>query len=206
MNRRAFPVFALVASLAVGGASLAACARADRDRGGAQQPAACEPVGAAVVDPVLVAFLSKARAAHHKADAAEASGDAALAVASLEALARGPRPGGDKPSPEVSEVLADTHARIADLQSARGEYDAAFAHVRSGLGLATDATYFRGHLFEVRGLVEERRAKSFEERGEIDRAREARKSAIEAFDEAVRIQDQVIMNALGGDAGTTRSP
>ena len=92
------------------------------------------------------------------------------------------------------------------LQSARGEYDAAFAHVRSGLGLATDATYFRGHLFEVRGLVEERRAKSFEERGEIDRAREARKSAIEAFDEAVRIQDQVIMNALGGDAGTTRSP
>jgi hypothetical protein len=55
-------------------------------------------------------------------------------------------------------------------------------------------------LFEVRGLVEERRAKALEERGETERAREARKSAITAFDEAVRIQDQVIMNALG-DAG-----
>lgn len=201
MNRRAFPVVALVASLVLGSVSLASCARSERERAGAQQPAACEPAGAAVVDPVLLAFLSKARAAHHKADAAEATGDVALAIASLETLTRGPRPGGDKPLPEASEVLADTHARIADLQSARGRFDAAIEHVQMGLGLATDVTYFRGHLFEVRGLVEERRAKALDERGETDRAREARKTAIEAFDEAVRIQDQVIMNALGGDGG-----
>jgi len=200
VNRRVFTTLAIVASLLWGGSSLLSCARSERDRAGAQQPAPSEPGAAAVVDPVLMAFLSKARAAHHKADAAEAQGDTAAAIAALESLTRGPRPGGEKPLVEVSEVLSDTHARLADLQSARGQFDAAIEQVRSGLSLATDVTYFRGHLFEVRGLVEERQAKSLEERGETERAREARKSAIASFDEAVRIQDQVIMNALG-DAG-----
>lgn len=200
MNRRVFAAFALVVSLLWGGSSLAGCARSERDRAGAQRPASAEPVGATVVDPVLLAFLSKARAAHHKADASEAQGDNASAIAALELLTRGPRPGGETPLVEVREVLSDTHARLADLQSARGQFDAALEHVQAGLDLATDVTYFRGHLFEVRGLVEERRAKSLDERGETDRAREARKSAIAAFDEAVRIQDQVIMNALS-DAG-----
>lgn len=196
MNRRAFSAFALVTSIVFGGSSLVGCARSER----AQPPSASEPAGATIVDTVLLAFLSKARAAHHKADAAEASGDMTTAIASLESLTQGPRPGGEKPLIEVSEVLSDTHARLADLQSARGQFDVAIEHVKTGLGLATDTTYFRGHLFEVRGLVEERRAKSLDERGETDRAREARKSAIDAFDEAVRIQDQVIMNALGNPA------
>jgi tetratricopeptide (TPR) repeat protein len=200
VNRRAFSAVALVATLLFGGSSLVGCARSERDRAGAQQPATSEPVGATVIDPVLLAFLSKARAAHHKADAAEASGDTALAIASLESLTRGPRPGGDHPFVEVGEVLSDTHARLADLQSARGQFDAAIEQIQSGLALATDVTYFRGHLFEVRGLVDERRAKALDERGETEHAREARKSAIESFDEAVRIQDQVILNALG-DAG-----
>jgi tetratricopeptide (TPR) repeat protein len=200
VNRRAVSIFALVASVILGGSSLVGCARSERDRAGAQQPGASEPASATVVDPVLLAFLSKARAAHHKADAAEASGDVALAITSLESLTRGPRPGGERPLVEVSEVLSDTHARLADLQSARGKFDAAIEHVQEGLGLAADVTYFRGHLFEVRGLVDERRAKALDERGETDRARDARKSAIDSFDEAVRIQDQVILNALG-DAG-----
>jgi len=68
------------------------------------------------------------------------------------------------------------------------------------LELAATVTYFRGHLFEVQGLVEERRAKSLEQQGETEKAKEARKAAITAFDEAVRVQDQVILNALG-DAG-----
>jgi tetratricopeptide (TPR) repeat protein len=197
VNRRGVSAFALVASFIFGASSIVGCARSERDRAGAQPPAASEPAGATVVDPVLLAFLSKARAAHHKADLAEASGDVATAIASLESLAQGPRPGGERPLIEVSEVLSDTHARIADLQSARGQFDAAIEHVQTGLGLATDVTYFRGHLFEVRGLVEERRAKALDERGETERAREARKSAIDAFGEAVRIQDQVILNALG---------
>lgn len=200
MKRRVLSPLVLVAMLLGGSLSGVGCARSERDRAGAQPPASSESTAAIVVDPVLMAFLSKARSAHHKADAAEATGDTASAIAALEALTRGSIPGGDKPYIEVQEVLSDTHARLADLQSARGQYDTALEHVEAGLGLAKDVTYFRGHLFEVRGLVEERRAKSLDERGETERARAARKLAIAAFDEAVRIQDQVIMNALG-DAG-----
>lgn len=194
-------MFTLVLSLVVGGSSLVGCARSEKERAGAQPPPAnAEAQGAMVVDPILLAFLSKARAAHHSADVFEASGDMTGAIAELDALTRSARPGGDKPLAEVSEVLSDTHARLADLQSGRGQFDAAIEHVDLGLKLATNVTYFRGHLFEVKGLVEERRAKSLDQSGEADKAREARKAAISAFDEAVRIQDQVILEALGGSA------
>ncbi len=197
MNRPGLYIVAFVAS-AVASSVLGGCARSDRDRAGTQPPATSEAAAPIVVDPVLLAFLSKARSAHHKADALETSGDVAGAIAALEELSRGSRPGGERQFVEVNEVLSDTHARLADLQSTRGQFDAALEHVREGLALATDVTYFRGHLFEVRGLVEERQAKALEDRGETDKAKEVRKSAIGSFDEAVRVQDQVIMNALGG--------
>lgn len=197
VKRRFFPWVVLVASL-VGG--FVACARSEHDRANPQRPALSEASGPTVIDPVLLAFLSKARAAHHSADAAESSGNIDAAVAALEGLARGPKPGGEHPPAEVSEVLSDTHARLADLQSARGQFDSASTHVRQGLELAASVTYFRGHLFEVQGLVEERRAKALDQQGETEKAKEARKAAITAFDEAVRVQDQVILNALG-DAG-----
>lgn len=172
------------------------CARSERSRSATveQESAAAS---APVVDSVLLAFLSKARAAHHKADVAEASGDPAAAIATLDSLANGARPGGAKPLPEVGEVLADTHARLADLRSMRGEFDTAIRDVDAGLAFATETTYFRGHLFEVRGLVEERRSKALADKGETVAASAARKAAIDAFDEAVRIQDEVIASALG---------
>ena len=171
------------------------CARSERSRSATVEQESSGAVAAPVVDSVLLAFLSKARAAHHKADVAEASGDPAAAVATLESLTSGARPGGSLP--EVGEVLADTHARIADLRSARGEFDAAIRDVDAGLAFATETTYFRGHLFEVRGLVEERRAKALAGKGDAVAASAARKAAIDAFDEAVRIQDEVIASALG---------
>ncbi|MDI1475777.1 hypothetical protein [Polyangium sp. y55x31] len=194
MTRRSVKMGIVAIALAVMGALGASCARSDR---AATQPAANEPGAAPVVDSVLLAFLSKARAAHHKADLAEASGDVAGAIAALESLTNGARPGGATPLPEASEVLSDTYARLADLRSAKSEFDAALGDVDAGLLLAKETTYFRGHLFEVRGLVEERRAKSMPEGEGRERAR---KAAMDAFDEAVRIQDQVISSALG-DAG-----
>ncbi|MDI1445884.1 hypothetical protein [Polyangium sp. 6x1] len=194
MTRRSAKITIAALALAVASAVGVSCARSER---AAMQPSACEPGAAPVVDSVLLAFLSKARAAHHKADLAEASGDVAGAIAALESLTGGARPGGETPLPEVSEVLSDTYARLADLRSTRGEYDTGLRDVDAGLGLAKETTYFRGHLFEVRGLVEERRAKSLPEGADRERAR---KAAMDAFDEAVRIQDQVISSALG-DAG-----
>ncbi len=109
------------------------------------------------VDPALLAFLSRARSAHHRADLHEDERPQRAAKA-LEELIDGPLPEGGTMLPEVREVLADTHARLADLESRFGKYDAARQHIHRGLELAQEISYFRGHLFEVRGLVAERLA------------------------------------------------
>ncbi len=99
-------------------------------------------------------------------------------------------------APEIREVLADTRARTADLRSQIGEFDKAADDVVRGLELAKDPTYFRGHLFEVRGLVEERRGKAQKEKGEDVAAEASKKRALEAFEQAMSIQDQVIKKAF----------
>ncbi len=156
----------------------------------------CEPMGAPVVDPTLLAFLSKARAAHHEADLAEDAGDKQKAIGVLSQLALGPRPGGATPSPEVAEVIADTRARLADLRSSIGDFEPAIRDVDEGLSLAKESTHFRGHLFEVRGVVEERRSKALAEKGDATGAEGARKDALTDFEKAIEIQDEVIARAL----------
>ncbi len=160
---------------------------------------ACE-AGSPVVDPTLLAFLSKARAAHHQADLGDEAGDRAAAIRALEALVAGPKPGGASPPPEVAEVIADTRARLADLKSASGDFDAAGREIDEGLRLAAEPTHFRGHLVELRGLVEERRSAALKEKGDLKGAEAARQAAMKSFEQAIEIQDEVIARALG-DAG-----
>lgn len=163
-------------------------------------PAACAPAEP-VVDPTLLAFLSKARAAHHEADLAEESGDTKLAIGALERVTHGPIPGGESHAlPEAAEVVGDTCARLADLRSAGGDFPGALADVDHGLAIATETTHFRGHLFEVKGIVLERLAKSVRA---TDRAasERAKKQAIEAYDTAMQVQDEVIGKALGRPDG-----
>lgn len=171
------------------------CATQSEGTGAGAGTCSCEP-SVPVVDPTLLAFLSKARAAHHEADLAEEKGDREQAVRALLKIVEGPRPGGEPPSPEVAEVIADTRARLADLRSALGDFERARADVDEGLRLAPGVTHFRGHLVEVRGLVEERRAKALKEKGDEGGAAKARDEALKAFEEAIEIQDQVIAEAL----------
>jgi tetratricopeptide (TPR) repeat protein len=147
-----------------------------------------------VVDPVLLAFLSRARSAHHLADQREASGDTPGALRDLQALITAPRPPGA--APEVNEVLADTQARIADLLSAAGRYEPADAAIREGLDSAKAPTYFRGHLFEVRGLLEERREKALRAKGRGQEADQAHERSLSAYEEAMKIQAGVIGSAV----------
>lgn len=178
--------------------SLGAC-----DKGESPTPAASacpELPGAPVVDPALLAFLSRARAAHHMADRHEEAAELPAAVAALDKLLAGPKPGADTPLPEVREVLADTHARLADLESQLGRYEAAENHVTLGLKGATEPSYFQGHLYEVRGLLEERRAKFLRERGNARDAERASRAAIAAFEQAMQIQARVIEGSLERDA------
>lgn len=186
------PVRALGATLRVAASLvvvllLASCRRApvgacvDADGG--------EPVG-----PALLAFLSRSRSAHHRADAREEQKDLAAAETELSAIVMGPKP----PCPdaaEVREVLADTHARLADLRSRHADFSGALADIERGLALVPEASYFRGHLFEVRGLVEERRSKALGAQGDGAGAAQAQDRALTAFQEAMRIQSEVIQKA-----------
>jgi hypothetical protein len=165
-------------------ASLSGCSKAaDNER--------CPEVqGGAPVDPALLAFLSRARAAHHRADVPERRGDLPGAIRELEALLKGPLLPGN--APEAREVLADTRARLADLRSRTGDYDRAEADVAEGLRLVPETSYFRGHLLEVRGLSEERRSKALSSAGDTVNAEQAKNRALTAFQQAMEVQAAVI--------------
>lgn len=182
----------LALSLLLAGLS-AGCEVSPRPSGG-EVACSCE-AEARPVDPALLSFLSKARAAHHKADLAEERGDRAQALAALDSVVSGPTP---SRRPEVDEVLADTRARLAELRAALGQFDQAAQDVKLGLDLARDTSYFRGHLFEVLGVVEEQRAASLSASNPAA-AEAARKRALEASEQAISIQDQVLRRALEGE-------
>ena len=164
---------------------------------------ACPCESAELPPPVgttLMAYLSKARAVHHEADLLEQDQRWADAAARLESLIATPAPGGGT-LPEVQEVLAETFARVAEMRGRLGQFDEADKAVQQGLRRAPAGSYFEGHLFEVRGVNEQRRAERLAEQGDASGARTAREAAMKAFERAVEIQDHVVDRALAGDGG-----
>jgi tetratricopeptide (TPR) repeat protein len=153
------------------------------------------------VDMDMMAFLSEARALHHEANLKEENGDLAGAASAMEHLVAARRPHPERKGPEVEEVLADAYARLAELRLKKGELDPAATSVKSGLEHVAEATYFRGHLIEVQGLVEEARAAQLADAGNAAEAAKAREHAIQLLEEVVKIQDQVIQRSLSKDGG-----
>ena len=184
-----------VAAVVLAGGVLARCSRGEP-----------RPTGddAAVVDTELLAFLSLARAHHHEANLLEQDGDLPGAIAALRKIVDAPKPHPGERLPEEEEVLADTFARIADLELRNKDTDAARRDVESGLLHAPDPTYFRGHLLEVYGIVEEKRSDDLRDGGRSDEAEVARAHARTLLHQAVDIQERVIGRLLdaGADAGT----
>jgi hypothetical protein len=178
--------------LVCGALLLAACSRSE------PSPLASCPAldGGSPVDPTLLAFLSRARSAHHLADDLEGGGDLAAGAAPLERLVAGPVPrvSGAELGPEVREVLADTYARLADLHSRQGAFERALQDVQLGLSHAREPNYFRGHLLETEGLVEERHAKALET-SDPSLATAIRKRAIGLLEQAMDVQSGVIERA-----------
>jgi tetratricopeptide (TPR) repeat protein len=152
------------------------------------------------IDALLMAYLSKARALHHQADLHEQDNDLKAAIADLQTLIATPVPGGGRPMQEAQELLADTLARLADLRGQLGDFDAASSDIEQGLQRAPKVSYFEGHLYEIRGINEQRHAKALADRGDPQGAELARRNAMKALERAVSIQDQVI-NAILSDAG-----
>jgi len=177
----------LGAALFLGALALGACHKAAPD-------ACVDPDGGEPVGPALLAFLSRSRSAHHRADAREEQRDLPAAERELVAILEGPKPP-CADAAEVREVLADTHARLADLRSRHEDFTGSLGDVERGLALVPESSYFRGHLFEVRGLVEERQSKVLAGRGDGAGAAQAQERALTAFQEAMRIQSEVIQKA-----------
>lgn len=158
--------------------------------------------GNQIVDTELMAFLSEARALHHQANLKEESGDLAGAATAMQRLVTARRPHEGK-SPEVEEVLADAYARLAEMHLRQNALGSAADAVRTGLDHAREPTYFRGHLLEVEGLIEEARASELADAGRREEAAHARERAIQLLEEVVKIQDQVIQRSLASrDAST----
>jgi tetratricopeptide (TPR) repeat protein len=178
---------ALAAALAT-----SACHKAEQE-----EPApvtVCPEVDAeAVIDPGLLAFLSRARSAHHLADLAEENQDAQEALRVLRNFLKGKTP---PARVEAEEVLADTHARVADIESQLGRFDEANASVERGLKLAKGTTYYLGHLFETKGLVAERLAKKRRAEGDEQAAQRAEKAAVDAYERSMQIQEKVLDDLL----------
>jgi hypothetical protein len=177
----------LLVAIATCALGLAAC----RGEGSTAGCPSAEPAGTPIAPPVM-AFLSAARALHHEADMKERVGDVPGAIGALERLVALHAPAAD----EVDEVLADAHARLAELRLGRGDLDGAGRDVQEGLQRVQGATYFRGHLIEVQGLVEEARAIALADAGKADEAARARTRAMALLEEAVQTQEQVIEHAL----------
>jgi hypothetical protein len=158
-----------------------------------------EPAGPPV-DEALMAFLSAARALHHEADVRQSASDTPGAITSLERLVALPAPG----AVEVDEVVADARARLAELRLGQGDVDGADRDVHAGLERVKGPTYFRGHLLEVQGLLEEARGSALADAGKTAEAAHARARAVDLLEEAVKVQESVIDRALadgGKDAG-----
>jgi tetratricopeptide (TPR) repeat protein len=151
--------------------------------------------GAQIVDKELMAFLSEARALHHQANLMESSGDLAGAAAAMERLVSARRPHDGK-APEVQEVLADAYARLAEIRLRQNALPRASDAVKAGLVHASEPTYFRGHLIEIEGLIEEARAAELADAGKPEEAARAREKAIQLLEQVVQIQDQVIQRSL----------
>jgi hypothetical protein len=181
--------------IAMTGAALVGC----RGEGAAR----CGDTDATPVDTEVMAFLSAARALHHEANVKEDSADLPGAIAALDRLVALPTPHPGSTVPEVEEVMADAYARRAELRLRARDLDGAGQDVNAGLARAKEPTYFRGHLLEVRGLVDEARASTLVDAGKSEEAARAKARAIESFEEAVSVQSKVIERTLGGDAGGT---
>jgi hypothetical protein len=161
---------------------------------------ACSDSDALVVGPALVAYLSQAEAMHRLADLDEQEGDGDSAERQLAVLLATPSPSADGAEdamlPEVREVRAETWARLAELESARGDIALARASLSQGLELAQERTLFRGRLMEVMGRVEERDAERLLAAGKADEAAKAKSRALDAYNEAVLIHKEAIERLL----------
>ncbi|MEM9489113.1 MAG: hypothetical protein AAGC55_08210, partial [Myxococcota bacterium] len=152
------------------------------------EPSTRELAGAGehqVLDEALMIALAQAKNFHHKADVHLGQGDVTRAVDSVGQILSIPFPDG---APEAEDITLDARARLAKLLAAQGKTEEAMRVVDKGITGASRESFFLANLYTARGEVYEAMANMLDDDDSDDgkeRARSARRSAIEAFDRSI---------------------
>jgi tetratricopeptide (TPR) repeat protein len=193
-GRRGASLLALLLAIAAGLGVMPACS-ADRDTPERSVTALPDPADGELLDEELMIALSLAKNYHHKADvlAQEARHDEAAEALRQILTIRFPAD-----APEAADVRLDARARLAKLLTTQGRIDEALAVVEQGLAEKPQESFFLANLHTVKGEVHEAQAQALDQAGTEESkaaAREARRAAITAFDESIRI-NRALQQAL----------
>jgi tetratricopeptide (TPR) repeat protein len=172
----------------VGLATVATCASSDDERAAAEADRRVTrlPEAEDAVDAPLMHALLQAKNLHRKARVYMTDGNLAEAIAAVEGILAVEFPAD---SPEGEDVRLDAHALLGKLRLAQGDLAAASRVVAAGIAAATRDSFFLANLHTVRGEVLEAEAARHDEDGRADEARATRRTAIEAYDASIRINE-----------------
>jgi tetratricopeptide (TPR) repeat protein len=191
---------ALALALGMALAGLGACGP-DRDAGPERSVTALpEPDQGEPLSEELMLALSLAKNYHHKADVLAQEGRADESAEALRQILTIRFPDG---APEAEDVRLDARARLAKLLARQGLIDEAVRVVEDGLAGAPRRSFFLANLYTVKGEVHEAQAAALDQQGTAEAATaasEARRAAIAAFDESIRI-NRALQEALLQEGG-----
>ena len=148
--------------------------------------------GAAIDEPLMIA-LAQTKNFHHKADVYLGDGKLDQAIDSVKQIFSIPFPDG---APEAEDIDLDARARLASLLATQGKTEEAMTIVDQGIDNATRRSFFLANLYTARGEVYEAMANILDDEDEDNdaarlQAREARRNAIEAFDQSITINQEL---------------
>jgi tetratricopeptide (TPR) repeat protein len=139
----------------------------------------------AVSEELMVA-LAQAKNFHHKAKVHLGDGNVGEAIAAVRQILAVPFPAS---AAEGEDVRVDARALLAKLLVGKGELDEALRVTQEGLAAASRPSFFVANLWTVTGEIHEARAVTLE--ADPTAAAEARRAAIRAYDESIRINDAI---------------
>lgn len=143
-----------------------------------------------VIDESLMMALAQAKNFHRKAKVYMSDGKLDEATAAVRQILSLSFPKG---APEADDVRLDARALLAKLLVLQGKLDEAMRTVDEGLASSQRESFFTANLYTVRGEILEARAANYDAEGEPSKglAAAARRSAIEAYDKSIQINEKL---------------
>ncbi len=139
----------------------------------------------AVSEELMVA-LAQAKNFHHKAKVYLGDGNVPEAITAVRQILSIPFPTG---AAEGEDVRIDARALLAKLLVGKGELDEALRVAQEGLAAASRPSFFVANLWTVTGEIHEARASLLD--ATPPAAAEARRAAIAAYDQSIRINETI---------------